>query len=53
MRAYTGGAAYAAGMDDELGSLRPGKLCDMTVVDDSRVEATVVGGRVTFRRRRA
>ena len=53
LRAYTGGAAYAAGMDDELGSLRPGKLCDMTVVDDSRVEATVVGGRVTFRRRRA
>jgi len=53
LRAYTLGAAYAAGMEDEAGSLRPGKLCDMTVVDDGRVAATVAGGRVTWRRKPA
>ena len=53
LRAYTSGAAYAAGLEDDLGSLRPGKLCDITVVDDGRVVATVVGGRVTWRRKRA
>jgi len=53
LRAYTAGAAYAAGVEDELGALRPGKLCDITVVDQGRVEATVAGGRVTFRRKRA
>jgi predicted amidohydrolase YtcJ len=52
-RAYTSGAAYAAGMEDEAGVLRPGKLCDMTVVDGGRVVATVCGGRVTWRRKRA
>ena len=54
-RAYTSGAAYAAGMEGETGSLRVGKSCDMTVVnhDDGEVLASVVGGRVTFRRRRA
>jgi predicted amidohydrolase YtcJ len=53
LRAYTAGGAYAAGVEDELGALRPGKLCDITVVDQGRVEATVAGGRVTFRRKRA
>jgi len=53
LRAYTSGAAYAAGMEDESGALRPGKLCDITVVADGRVEATIAGGRVTFRRKRA
>jgi len=53
LRAYTSGAAYAAGMESEVGALRPGRLCDMTVVAAGRVEATVVGGRVTYRRRRA
>ncbi len=53
LRAYTLGAAYAAGMEDEAGSLRPGKLCDMTVVDDGRVAATVAGGGVTWRRKPA
>ncbi len=48
LRAYTAGAAYAVGMEAELGSLRPGKLCDMTVVDDGRVTATIVGGRVSW-----
>jgi predicted amidohydrolase YtcJ len=47
-RAYTSGAAYAAGMERHLGTLRAGKLCDMTVMDEGRVVATVVGGRVSF-----
>jgi predicted amidohydrolase YtcJ len=51
LRAYTAGAAYAAGVEDRLGRLRPGLLCDLTVVDAGRVVATVVGGRVTWRRR--
>ncbi|HEY4027006.1 MAG TPA: amidohydrolase [Candidatus Dormibacteraeota bacterium] len=50
LRAYTAGAAYAAGMEDRLGRLRPGLLCDLTIVREGRVEATVVGGRVTWRR---
>ena len=51
LRAYTADAAYAAGMENEVGSLKPGYLCDITVVHDGRVEATVVGGRVRWRRR--
>lgn len=52
LRAYTSGAAYAAGMENDTGALRPGKLCDMTVVDDDgHVTATVAGGRVTWRRK--
>jgi predicted amidohydrolase YtcJ len=47
-RAYTAGAAYAVGMEKDLGMLRAGKLCDMTVIDDGRVVATIVGGRVSF-----
>ena len=53
LRAYTSGAAYAVGMEADLGALRPGKLCDMTVVDGGRVVATVVGGRLTSRRKPA
>jgi predicted amidohydrolase YtcJ len=53
LRAYTSGAAYAAGMERDLGTLRSGKLCDMTVVDGGHVVATVVGGRVTWRRKPA
>ncbi len=53
MRAYTAGAAYAAGMERDAGALRPGKLCDLTVVDGGKVVATVTGGRVTWRRRPA
>ena len=49
LRAYTSGAAYAVGMEADLGSLRPGKLCDMTVVEDGRVTATVVGGVVSWK----
>jgi predicted amidohydrolase YtcJ len=53
LRAYTSGAAYAAGMEDEAGSLRPSKVCDMTVVEDGHVVATIAGGRVTWRRKPA
>jgi predicted amidohydrolase YtcJ len=53
LRAYTSDAAYAAGMEDDLGALRGGKLCDITVVHDGKVEATVCGGRLTFRRKRS
>lgn len=51
LRAYTSNAAYAVGMEDQAGALRPGRLCDMTVVDGGRVVATIVGGRVTWRRK--
>ena len=53
LRAYTSGAAYAAGMEADVGALRPGRLCDMTVVDEGKVVATVVGGGVTWRRKLA
>jgi predicted amidohydrolase YtcJ len=33
LRAYTIGAAYAAGMDDRLGRLAPGYLADLVVID--------------------
>jgi len=51
VRAYTVGAAYAAGTERSLGRLAPGYLCDLTVVDGDRVTATVVGGAVSWRRR--
>jgi predicted amidohydrolase YtcJ len=50
VRAYTLGGAFAAGVEHDTGTLVPGKLCDMTVVDGGRVLATVVGGRVRWRR---
>jgi predicted amidohydrolase YtcJ len=53
LRAYTSGAAYAAGMESDLGAVRPGKLCDMTVAEDGHVTATVVGGKVSWRRKPA
>ena len=53
LRAYTSGAAYAAGMETELGALRKGRLCDITVVHDGHVVATVAGGSVTWRRKPA
>lgn len=51
LRAYTWGVAYSAGMERETGRLRPGLLCDLTVVDGDTVRATVVGGRVSRRAR--
>jgi len=50
LRAYTSGAAYAAGMEHDAGALKKGMLCDLTIVDGGRVTATVVGGRVSWRR---
>jgi predicted amidohydrolase YtcJ len=49
-RAYTVDTAYAVGMEKDLGTLRPGKLCDMTVIEEGRVVATIVGGQVSFLR---
>jgi hypothetical protein len=51
LRAYTSGAAYAVGMEDDLGALHRGMLCDLTVVDEDRVVATIVGGRVRWLRK--
>jgi len=47
LRAYTVGVAYAAGMEREVGRLRPGFRCDLTIVKDGGPLATVVGGRVS------
>jgi hypothetical protein len=51
IRAYTAGAAYAAGMEREVGRLAPGFRCDLTVVEGDRVTATVVDGKVVSRGR--
>jgi predicted amidohydrolase YtcJ len=51
LRAYTSGSAYAVGMEKELGSLRVGKQCDMTVVDGDGVVATIVAGQVSWLRK--
>ena len=50
LRAYTTSAAYAVGMERQVGSLRLGKLCDITVVEEGRVTATIVGGKVRWTR---
>ena len=50
LRAYSRGVAYAAGMERLTGRLRKGLQCDLTVLDGSRVVATVVGGTVVWRR---
>lgn len=61
IRAFTWGAAYAAGMEDRLGSLAPGKLADMTLleqdvfrIDPMEIPAagilgTIVNGRFAWR----
>jgi len=61
VRAFTWGAAYAAGREDQLGSITPGKLADFTVLDrdifqiepmeilSARVEATIIGGKFAWR----
>ena len=51
LSAYTTSAAFAVGMENDLGAIRPGMLCDLTVVDAGQVAATVVGGRVSWRRK--
>jgi predicted amidohydrolase YtcJ len=63
LRSYTINAAYAAFEEDVKGSLRPGKLADVTVLSrdiltvsegrilDTEVLYTIVGGRVLYERR--
>jgi predicted amidohydrolase YtcJ len=60
LAAYTRDAAYAAFAERDLGTLAPGKLADLVLVDrdlgripppairDAKVLLTVVGGRVVF-----
>jgi predicted amidohydrolase YtcJ len=60
LRSYTINAAYAAFEDEVKGSLRPGKLADLTVlsrdiltvredrIPDTEVLYTIVGGRVLY-----
>ena len=60
IRALTLGSAVAVGRERELGTLEPGKLADLVVIDknpltenpdalhDARVLATYVGGRKVF-----
>jgi predicted amidohydrolase YtcJ len=50
LRAFMAGAAYAVGMERQVGSLRVGKLCDITIVEDGHVTATIVGGQLSWRR---
>lgn len=60
--AYTSGAAYACGLEDRLGQLKPGMYADLAVlsedifsidpvaIDDASVDITVVEGQVVYRR---
>lgn len=60
VRAYTWGAAYAAGEENAKGSLAPGKVGDLVVLSEDiyrvspsdipavRVVGTIVGGRVAY-----
>jgi hypothetical protein len=61
VRGFTSGAAYAAGLENKLGSITPGKLADFTVLDrdifeiepmeilNARVDATIIGGKFMWR----
>jgi predicted amidohydrolase YtcJ len=65
LRAYTIEGAYAAGMQDCLGSVTEGKLADFTVLDrdlyetdpqliiNTKVLMTVVGGRTVYKNKEA
>jgi hypothetical protein len=60
VRAYTQGAAYAVGAEDRWGSLTPGKLADLVVLDrdiftgdpdqiaGTEVLGTMIGGRWVY-----
>ncbi len=62
IRLYTMGGAATGGLETETGSITPGKAADLVVLDrnlfeipaheigDARVDLTVAGGRVVFRR---
>lgn len=61
LHSFTAGAAYAAHLEHDLGTLRPGALADVLVLSDDIMEVappailtarplmTIRGGRVTFR----
>ncbi len=63
LRAYTIGGAYASFEEAEKGSLTPGKLADVVIIDrdltkiapetirDAKIEYTIVGGRVVYDRK--
>lgn len=63
VHAYTVGSAYASFEEDRKGSLAPGKLADFVVLSDdifhidavktqdTRVDVTVIGGRVVYERK--
>jgi predicted amidohydrolase YtcJ len=63
LRAYTSGGAYAMFQEANRGSLEPGKLADLAVIDsditkiapeeirNAHIVMTVVGGKVVFQRR--
>ena len=65
LHAYTTLGAYAGGEEHIKGSLGPGKLADVAVLDrdvfgvpeddilDTQVDLTIVGGAVKFRRETA
>jgi len=59
--AYTRDAAYAGFAEDKLGTLEPGKLADLVILDrniieetdqigEANIELTMVGGRVVYER---
>jgi hypothetical protein len=48
IQAYTEGAAFAVGMERELGRIEPGRWCDLTVIDQGHITATVVAGDVVW-----
>jgi len=62
LRAYTSGAAYATFEEKEKGTLAPGKLADVVIIDrdltkipaasmrDAKIEFTIVGGRIVYDR---
>lgn len=61
LHSFTAGAAYAAHLEQDLGTLRPGALADLLVLSDDIMQVaparilearplmTIRGGRVTFR----
>jgi predicted amidohydrolase YtcJ len=60
LTAFTAGSAYASGIDDETGSIEPGKLADLALIDrdlfaadagpigDARILLTLVEGEPVF-----
>jgi hypothetical protein len=61
LRGFTWGPAYAAGLEDRLGTLAPGKLADLVVlgadlfaiapdeIPQAPIAATMIGGRFVWR----